>query len=222
MGKTLTGDNALKAWVADLQNKPHPLFPLAKTLAGHKDTPKALGLAARIGYRDPLRFIQAVQWAVDEAKADAERRPKKEETKALEDVSEHARKLGSALQGAQALDRSAPLADLDGGGVIVVWTRAGASTEGATGLPVVTLPDLLSALVKVCELKIAKGRPRQFGRADKHTTPECIAFVRLLDACLRLNVGKSSPACIALVVCVLYPRTHMIAKDVERLLRAKL
>ncbi|MGL1833055.1 hypothetical protein ACKVEX_05545 [Rhodocyclaceae bacterium SMB388] len=157
---------------------------------------------------------------------DSQRLPHKEEQRTLEEVVKAADTLLKALQGAQPLQNSGCIGQVDGLMCHYAWTDRVASTIGSNpfGLDrVVNLPDALRTLKADCEQRINRQHPNVIERkqgTDPVRRSIARAFVRHCANRIRLASGKASTellACLASAVCP--SEDHMNAKDVENILR---
>jgi hypothetical protein len=172
----------------------------------------------------PMQIFNMTNDSHQLARQDVLRRPNTDERESIEAVRKTATALLSALQGAQLLDRGAPLLDLDGQTVAVAWTTDCAKRleeSNPSVFPVLALPDLLRTLCLQCaELPDRTPANSIVRRRGDHDGEAARAFLRHLARRFRDAFGGEMPANLARIANAVFQMASPFTDDdVAKVLR---
>ena len=172
----------------------------------------------------PMQILNMTLKSYQSARLDARRLPNIAEKKSIKDVRKAATKLLQALQGAQLLDRGAPLMDMGSEQIWVAWTANcadGLENTSPSGFPVLGLPDLLRILDQQCAELLDRTPTKSITRKRNDNDTETVrAFLRHLAWDFSQKFGGKMPATLARIANAVFNIKDPLGDDeVRKILR---
>jgi hypothetical protein len=222
-GDTVEPNDTLTEWLRANPSAPEVDRAICTRLIESHDMHKAWPRLLK-ACESPVQIVSMTAKSYQSATQDVLRLPSTDEQESITSVRTAATKLLQALQGAQLLDRGAPLMDMGSEQIWVAWTANcadGLENTSPSGFPVLGLPDLLRILDQQCAELLDRTPTKSITRKRNDNDTETVrAFLRHLAWDFSQKFGGKMPATLARIANAVFNIKDPLGDDeVRKILR---